>query len=67
MKQRAGRKEAKESDAQTPPWTLLATGTIYNFTSNYMPSRLTSCSFLSGWQSGKSREKKGEFFIEENK
>lgn len=64
--ERAGRTEAKETEAWSPPWTLLAMGTIQDFTSKQMPSGLRSC--LSTWQNWKEqREKKGRFFIKENK
>lgn len=66
MQQRAGRTEAKETEAWSPPWALLATGTIQDFMSKQMPAGLRSS--LSTWQNWKEqRGKKGEFFIEGNK
>lgn len=66
MQQRAGKTEAKETEAWSPPWALLATGTIQDFMSEQMPAGLRSS--LSTWQNWKEQKgKKGEFFIEGNK
>lgn len=71
MEQRAGRKEAKETDARAPPWPLLATGPSYDCAANQMlsPYELQLLEWMAGLEraEGKKKKKKIDFFVEENK